>query len=330
MRGDEVMKRRRFFQYAGLSGVGFLIATGDRALALSQSESQPHADLATLAKLETFEFDVTTINRSGQIKQRQKLQAQFLRESLNGSKQAADLEMVAIAPGQFWMGAATSETQATRAELPRHQVKLSPFLISKYPITQAQWAAVAALPRVRRDLNPEPSYFQGRNLPVESVSWLDAVEFCDRLSQHTGRRYQLPSEAQWEYACRAGTNTPFHVGETISSHFADYVGTYTYKAERSGDYRQSTVPVGRFSANAFGLHDMHGNVWEWCADSWHANYRGAPSRGEAWTGNQRSPLRTIRGGGWLDAPDKIRSASRSGYLETALNRTIGFRVTLAV
>jgi len=152
------------------------------------------------------------------------------------------------------------------------------------------------------------------------------MEFCDRLSQSTGRRYQLPSEAQWEYACRGGTQTPFHTGKTITSELADYVSTYTYQAESAGEYRQATVSVGQFTANAFGLHDLHGNVWEWCADHWHASYRGAPSDGQAWVNPHSSSLRTIRGGGWLDAPAQIRSASRSGYLETALNRTIGFRV----
>ncbi|AFY70342.1 Sulphatase-modifying factor protein [Thalassoporum mexicanum PCC 7367] len=316
------MKRRRFFQYAGLGSVGFLVAAHDRAFAIAPGKLEGQQ----LGNLKTFAFDVTTIDRTGRIKQRQKHIAKFLSESLDG---ATALEMVAIEPGQFLMGAVPTETDARGVEFPRHRVKLSPFLMSKYPITQAQWSAVAALPRVNRELDPTPSYFQGHNLPVENISWLDAVEFCDRLSHSTNRHYQLPSESQWEYACRAGTKTPFHVGETISSQFADYVGTYTYKAEHSGTYRQSTTPVGSFSANAFGLYDMHGNVWEWCADSWHANYRGAPNHGQAWTRNQRSQLRTVRGGGWLDTPNRIRSASRSGYLETALNRTIGFRVVVA-
>ena len=180
---------------------------------------------------------------------------------------------------------------------------------------------------MKRDLNPDPSHFQGRDRPVESISWWDAVEFCERLSQLTGRHYHLPSEAQWEYACRAGTHTPFNTGATIISDLADYVGSYTYARETSGIYRQETTPVGSFSPNAFGLQDMHGNVWEWCADSWHESYRGATSNTQPWTSRGPSQAKVIRGGSWLDAPTKLRSASRSGYSATSLNRIIGFRVS---
>ncbi len=314
-----MMKRRRFFQYAGLGSVGFWLGTRDRAFA---SDPLPLDSQAKTA-LETFEFTTATVDRAGRVTQRQTHTAQFFPERLNTVER---LEMVAIAPGPFWMGASPTEAHAQGQEFPRHRVKLSPFFISRHPITQAQWAAVASLPKVQRDLNPSPSHFQGDNHPIESISWLDAVEFCDRLSQHTGRRYHLPSEAQWEYACRAGTQTPFNTGETITAELADYLGAYTYKAEAAGEYCQSTLPVGRFTPNAFGLHDMHGNVWEWCSDSWRHNYRETPTDRQIWVGVRQPQMRAIRGGGWLDAPARIRSASRSGYLETALNRTIGLRV----
>jgi formylglycine-generating enzyme required for sulfatase activity len=315
------MKRRKFFQYAGLGSIGFCLVAYDFAGASAQLQASETRNLG----LKLFEFDVTTVNKAGQMKQFQRHRAQFFAESLNRAEQ---LDMVAIAPGEFWMGASHSEAHAKAPEFPRHRVSVGPFFISKYPITQAQWAAVAALPKVGRELDPTPSHFQGRNLPVESVSWLEAMEFCDRISQHTGRRYQLPSEAQWEYACRAGTQTPFHTGETITSQLANYVSPYTYKAEAAGTYPQATVPVDRASPNAFGLYGMHGNVWEWCADSWHSHYQGAPRNSQAWVAGRPAQRRTIRGGGWLDAPDRIRSASRSGYLETALNRTIGFRIVM--
>ena len=153
--------------------------------------------------------------------------------------------------------------------------------MGKYPVTQAQWRFVAAqLPQVNRELEIDPSRFKGDNLPVETISWLDAEEFCQRLSHHTGRLYRLPSEAEWEYACRAGTTTPFHFGETISPEFANYNGEYTYGNGEKGVYRKQTTPVGSFQvANPFGLYDIHGNVWEWCADDWHKNYQGAPSDG---------------------------------------------------
>ena len=310
------MNRRRFLQYAG--GVGLLVTAQERAVALIQPKSQ------SLLGLSSFEFDVTTIDKTGVVKQQQTHRAKFFPESISDTE---SLQMVAIASGQFLMGASRSEVAAQGHEFPRHRVKLPAFFMSKHPITQAQWATVAALPKVKRDLDPDPSHFRGQQRPVESVSWLEAVEFCDRITQYTGRRYQLPSEAQWEYACRAGTQTPFHTGDTITSQLADYIGTTTYQAEPAGAYRQSTLSVGQLSANAFGLQDMHGNVWEWCADDWHRTYQGAPQDGRAWTEVRRSQMRTIRGGGWLDSPTKIRSASRSGYTETALNRTIGFRVT---
>ncbi|MEM9092913.1 MAG: formylglycine-generating enzyme family protein [Cyanobacteria bacterium P01_F01_bin.53] len=321
------MKRRRFFQYTGLGSLGFLLTARNSAFASAFSQLEDQSPLA----LETFEFTVNTVDQAGNIRQQQTHRARFFPESLRDVRGNVTerLEMVEVTPGKFWMGASRSESQAADAQakaLPRHQVNLSSFFISKYPITQSQWAAVAALPKIKRELNPAPSNFQGGSRPVESVSWLEAMEFCDRISQHTGRRYQLPSEAQWEYACRAGTQTPFNTGETITSQLADYMASATYKAEATGEYRQSTVPVGSFSPNAFGLHDMHGNVWEWCADSWHRTYRGAPTNGQPRVTASAQQSRTIRGGGWLDTPTKLRSASRSGYAETALNRTIGFRV----
>ena len=275
---------------------------------------------------QNFQFESVSLNQMGQPIHIHHHRGQFLRESLNHGQ---TLEMVAIPSGRYWMGASRTETVAQQQELPRHSVQVSAFAISQHPITQAQWAAVAALPAIRRNLASAPAYFSGADHPVESISWWDAVEFCDRLSQHTGRRYQLPSEAQWEYACRAGTDTPFHTGVTITSQYADYVGLYAYQSEKSGTHPRRTIPVGSFAPNAFGLHDMHGNVWEWCADTWHANYRGAPINGLAWESQAQSSLRTLRGGSWLNPPAKIRSASRSGYRATALNRTIGFRVVTA-
>ena len=169
---------------------------------------------------------------------------------------------------------------------------IQPFCLGKYAVTQAQWRAIAALPQINRELNPDPSGFKGDNRPVEWVSWLEAVECCDRLSRQTGRSYRLPSEAEWEYACRAGTTTPFHFGETMTTELANYcgedrdIGGRLYKGAYGvgpqGAYRQETTAVGSFAvANAFGLFDMHGNVWEWCLDHWHENYQGAPTDGSA-------------------------------------------------
>ncbi len=238
------------------------------------------------------------------------------------------LEMVAIPGGRFLMGSPESEPERDDNESPQHIVTLQPFFMGKFPVTQAQWQAVASLPKVKIDLNADPSHFKGANRPVEKVSWYDAVEFCERLSRKTGRQYRLPSEAEWEYACRAGTTTPFHFGETISTELANYNGNYTYASGSKGIYREQTAEVGSFPANAFGLYDMHGNVWEWCEDTWHENYNGAPTDGSAWI-NQNDNGRLLRGGSWDNNPRYCRSAYRH-YIDADYRLYyIGFRVVCA-
>jgi formylglycine-generating enzyme required for sulfatase activity len=167
---------------------------------------------------------------------------------------------------------------------------------------------------------------------VERVSWHDAMEFCSRLSQRTGRHYTLPSEAQWEYACRAGTSTPFHFGETITTEIANYHGNFTYANGPKGEYRQQTTPVGMFPANAWGLQDMHGNVREWCLDQWHKSYEGAPRDGSAWLevqeGNDTDGdnRRLLRGGSWDLNPRYCRSAPRYLNLPDNAGINVGVRV----
>jgi len=179
------------------------------------------------------------------------------------------ISMVSIPAGKFLMGSPPDEKGRYADEGPQHEVTLESFLMGRTPVTQAQWREVAGLPQVERSLNPDPSYFKGDNKPVDRVSWFDAVEFCRRLSRATGRHYCLPSEAQWEYACRAGTTTPFAFGDTLSANQANFNS-------------HSTSEVGSFPANRWGLYDMHGNVWEWCKDQWHDSYNGAPTDGSAW------------------------------------------------
>ena len=255
-------------------------------------------------------------------------QAQRYREQLTDT---VDLEMVAIPSGEFAMGS-PNETVGYRYnnESPQHRVKISSFYMGRYPVTQAQWRVVAAMPQENRRLKSAPSRFTGDARPVERVSWNDAVEFCARLSRQTGRAYRLPSEAEWEYACRAGTNTPFHFGEMITTEVANYDGS-AYRDGPKGKKRGETTPVTEFGiANAFGLSDMHGNIWEWCLDHWHNNYYGAPTDGSAWLSTIRGEGRIRRGGFWGYDPWTCRSASRYHCTSDAVDYSIGFRVVLAL
>jgi formylglycine-generating enzyme required for sulfatase activity len=294
--------------------------------------------------LQPFEFQVATIEpkqtggflglgQKTEVKRRRR-QSQYFIEDLGNRVQ---IEMVEIPGGQFMMGAPKTEKDSSSDERPQHQVTVPTFFMGKYPITQAQWQAVAAMPQINRELDPNPSNFKGANRPVEKVSWYDAVEFCARLSQHTGKSYSLPSEAQWEYACRAGTTTPFHFGETITSELANYRATETYGAGKKGRYREQTTEVGSLkAANNFGLYDMHGNVWEWCLDDWHRNYEGAPTDGSAWFSSDenlidRTGQAVIRGGSWIDDPASCRSAYRDfNFRDNRSYGLIGFRIVCAV
>jgi formylglycine-generating enzyme required for sulfatase activity/uncharacterized caspase-like protein len=275
--------------------------------------------------LPRYEFEVVTVNAQGQISQREQRSAEYRREDLG---RGISLDLVLIPGSAFMMGSPEGEGDAD--ERPQHQVFVPPFLMGKYPVTQAQWKAVAALPKVALDLNADLANFEGDNLPVERVSWDEAVEFCQRLSKQTGRKYRLPSEAEWEYACRAGTTTPFHFGETITTDLANYDGSSAYGSGPKGQYRDKTTEVGSFkTANAFGLYDMHGNVWDWCLDYWHESYEGAPTDGSAWTTGGDDTTRLLRGDSWFYGPGNCRSAYRGRVARDDRNYDIGFRLVCA-
>ena len=229
------------------------------------------------------------------------------------------------------MGSPEDELERVGSEGPQHEVTVGQFFMAKYPITQAQWRVVLAMPQVNQALDLDPSHFKGDLRPVEQVSWDDAVEFCDRLAIHTNRQYRLPTEAEWEYACRAGTTTPFHFGETLSTDYANYDGSNeeygAYGPGVRGEYRRETTPVGQFEGvNEYGLSDMHGNVWEWCQDYWHGNYEGAPTDGSAWLSSAESKMRILRGGSWINNPRGCRSAYRNGDDPDDRDFIAGFRV----
>ncbi|TGO02599.1 Sulphatase-modifying factor protein [Candidatus Thiomargarita nelsonii] len=254
---------------------------------------------------------MVTVNAKGKITQRDKKQARYQTEDLGNGLL---LEMVSIAGGTFTMGSTKSDS-----EKPPHSVTVQPFYMGKYPVTQAQWEAV---------MGNNPSNFKGTNRPVEQVSWDDANEFCQRLSKKTGKSYGLLRSAQWEYACRAGTTTPFYFGETITTELANYDGNYTYGSGPKGEYREQTTEVGNFPPNSFGLYDMHGNVWEWCADPWHTNYDDAPTDGSIWTEGGEDPKRLLRGGLWGSHLGNCRCAARINPPSDYRNNDIGFRLVV--
>ena len=298
--------RRQILILGGLAGSGFAVA------AISQYFSDtPQAQ----PKITTHTFTTPKVNRKGEIISRSEGEAEVMIENLGNG---VTLEMVKIPGGRFLMGVPETEAERFDNEVPQHHVDVPEFWMGKYVVTQQQWQAI---------MGNEPSYFKGKNRPVERVSWNNATEFCQKLSKKTGRDYRLPSEAEWEYACRAGTTTPFYFGETITGELANYRASETYADEPKGKYREQTTPVGQFPPNAFGLYDMHGNVWEWCQDVWHSSYDGAPVDGSAWVNGGNSSRRVLRGGCWYLYPWWCRSAFRFSYVsvETDFNY-FGFRL----
>ncbi|NER29798.1 MAG: SUMF1/EgtB/PvdO family nonheme iron enzyme, partial [Symploca sp. SIO1C4] len=291
--------------------------------------------------LSTVEFETVIVDARGElIKRKPNQEAKFFKEDLGNG---ISLEMISIPGGKFLMGTEGKEIEKLiqkgnwdgfNREKPQHEVTVQPFFIGKYPVTQAQWRAIASREdlKVERELEPNPACFNDSqdsgSRPVEQVSWYDAVEFCQRLSKQTGREYRLPSEAEWEYACRGLTTTPFHFGETITDKLANYNANSTYASEPKVEYREQTTPVGIFPPNAFGLYDMHGNVWEWCADDWHQNYEGAPNDGTAWVKEDNdNRYQVLRGGSCLNLLPYCRCAFRNYLIvRDELTLNVGFRV----
>ncbi|MEB3355346.1 MAG: SUMF1/EgtB/PvdO family nonheme iron enzyme [Synechococcales bacterium] len=333
--------RRQVLKWAGLGGGGLLIAIlGGR---LIEESSSPDITPAPPPELKTEQVKTARVNEQGEVTEEASVDISVYDEDLGNS---ITLGMVQIPGGEFLMGQTEAEKQELirqvgeenyqswyARELPRHQVNVSSFFMGKFPVTQAQYEAVMGE-------NPATQYDRDRfvdpNKPVVGVSWNEAIAFCERLSQQTGREYRLPSEAEWEYACRAGTETPFYFGETITTDLANYRGTdweyqgTTYPGNYGngpkGIFREQATPVGSFPANAFGLFDMHGNVWEWCLDHWHENYEGAPTDGSAWIEGGDSTRRLLRGGSWDNVPRYCRSAYRDRDVADGRYSYIGFRV----
>ena len=238
-------------------------------------------------------------------------------------------EMVVVPAGEYLMGSPTSEEGRADDEGPRHRVTIGePFAVGVYEVTRGEYARFVAetghatgdscwtyesgewKDRSGRSWR-DPGFAQTDWHPAACVSWDDVQGYMRWLSKETGWEYRLLSESEWEYVARAGTTTPFHTGRTISTDQANYDGNYTYGGGREGEYRERTVPVGSFGPNGFGLHDVHGNVWEWTQDCWNESYRGAPVDGSAWERGDCG-RRVVRGGSWDDVPGNLRSADRRG------------------
>ncbi len=265
-------------------------------------------------EFQTIEFDSPQVNERGEIIEQRRCTARIFTEDLGGG---VGLELAVLPGGSFQMGSPASQGYAD--ERPRHPVFVREFLIGRGEVSQAQWKAVMGkLP---------PCRFLGDDLPVDRVSWNDGAEFCRRLAKKTGRPYRLPSEAEWEYACRAGSSGPFAFGPTLTTALANYVGEYIYAQEPRGVYRHVSAPAGSYPPNAFGLFDMHGSLWEYCADAWHADYTGAPLDGAAWD-DHRAVFRVARGGSWHEPPTNCRSAARLKVNPNDREDLFGFRVAL--
>jgi formylglycine-generating enzyme required for sulfatase activity len=249
-------------------------------------------------------------------------------------------ELVVLRAGRFQMGSSEHERKIAMAcgaqknwlarETPQHWVGIErPFAIGRYPVTVGDWRAFAEAsgwqPGGEVDWTA-PGFAQTDMHPVVGVSWNDARQYVAWLSERTGRHYRLPSEAEWEYACRAGTRTAFSFGDAIDTGKANYDGNFTWNGGQRGEYRRGTTPVDQFAPNPWGLHDMHGNVWEWVQDVMHDNYEGAPLDGSAWEAGGERARRILRGGSWLYNPRYLRSALRNGFSAVMSNDIVGFRV----
>jgi uncharacterized protein (TIGR02996 family) len=233
--------------------------------------------------------------------------------------EGAVLTFAWVPPGTFLMGSPPGEQQRSDNEN-LHRVTLSRgYYLGIHPVTQAQWSAV---------MGSNPSRVQGDDRPVERVSWDDCQELCARLGQRTGQRFRLPTEVEWERACRAGTTTSFFVGETISTDQANYIGNDVYgKGGLKGVYRKQTTPVDGFPANPWGLFDMHGNVWEWCHD-WYGPYREGDVTDPQ--GGMSGKAHGLRGGSWVSDPNRCRSAYRDWSAPARRNDRLGCRVVLCL
>ncbi|MEM6836668.1 MAG: formylglycine-generating enzyme family protein [Cyanobacteria bacterium P01_C01_bin.120] len=314
--------RRKFI---GWSLIALGMNTGCHRKAIYSRRQKPEINGANLAPMSgdapliTQFFTRASINAQGKIVQKNDTLKCF-QERLD---EDISLIMVAIPGGSFTMGAPNYEIKSSDAERPPQRREISPFFMAKTPITQSQYERITG---------SQPSHFRRdrSNHPVENITWREAANFCQVLSQLTQRQYRLPTEAEWEYACRAGTMTPFNFGPTLNAQLANYNAQQPYleteRATAESIPEQTTAVDEYLYANHFGLSDMHGNVWEWCQDEWRENYRSSPTSST----NQARTRRVIRGGSWAEPPQNCRSASRVWKWSDGRFNEVGFRVVCSI
>jgi eukaryotic-like serine/threonine-protein kinase len=324
--GADSLGRRKLLKFLGFGGSGLIsmlllaqllpkesTTTVVTSSTDSKNSKEPNLNLSKIS------FTSVRLDNTGKILERPSGSAMAFQEDLGN---AVSLMMVKIPAGKFMMGSPASEQNRDGDESPLHQVTLKEFYMGQTLVTQGQWQSI---------MGNNPSHFNGDSkLPVDSVNWLEATDFCQKLSRKTGHTYRLPSEAEWEYSCRAGIMTPFAFGETITSAVVNCNGGHPYLKAGNGEYREKTTLGGSLPANLFGLYDMHGNLWEWCLDEWVNNYNGAPVDGHArGTVQDNGNNRLLRGGSWRDSSKVCRSANRiSGAVSFVYNYDVGLRVVL--
>jgi eukaryotic-like serine/threonine-protein kinase len=322
--GSDPVGRRKFLKFLGFGGSGVI-----GILLLSQLISKKSTNTITSSadsknnktpRLDTISFTSVKLDRFGKTVNRPSSSTIGFKEELaNG----LSLAMVRIPAGKFQMGSPANEQGRDSNESPQHMVTVPEFYMGQNLVTQAQWQAL---------MGSNPASFKGDDqLPVNSVSWLDAIDFCQKLSEETGHTYRLPTEAEWEYACRAGTKTPFAFGETITTAIVNFKGIlWPYANADEGEYRQKTTTVGSFPANLFGLYDMHGNLYEWCLDEWQDNYKNTPTNGRSKGVQSRNSEidRVLCGGSCFHFASSCRSASRIYSAVSDRYENYGLRVVI--
>ncbi len=302
-----------------------LLGLSTAAMAVGCRGTSANIVAPTGKPLKTFRFKTIEVDTEGQIVAEKSMGASYfdepyLRPQL---RKVLPLRMVQIPAGEFMMGSPPTEAQRQEQEGPQRLIQVPSFYMGAFAITQRQYEAV---------VGENPSYFtddqgkDGANLPVEQVTWQDADAFCKQLSELTGRTYRLPSEAEWEYACRAGTTTSYCFGEKVTTEIANFFADFSFTENYEENYRNTPVATDSFWPNGFGLYNMHGNVFEWCADDYHESYQGAPSDAKQWMSGNAQASKVMRGGSWFNDTPYCRSASRDKNSQTGRSNSFGFRV----